>query len=639
MRFSKHSFFFFLLIFLGLSFPQELYCRYGLDSNNTKFDSKRKIIVNKDEVVQALGFFHRLVLEPLQLSKKKDFIQSIRKLCTKDDAKDLRKIITAEKQALRDDIGIKFIAGIRESTGNLNLYQNSAYAGISWDIAKDGYLENRLQSEELTMRQSIDAKKGKLSKRKLLSLYRQNFVAYYFARQKIPILRKKIKVLDELMRVKREGYFYGVELADSLVKIEREIEKSKAELRQYKELVYAYCNIERLGFCRYQGHQLPPVLSVKFRRVIREMLHSTTLNEVKNLRAGNRIIRLKHDWRHNLKLRAYLYYNTKGDNSFFDKNGLVGGVNISYPLSKDHQDVDRLRLIHNQNVLESKRVYLENYANLLYREEEEKVSDAVKIWYGMDIAFERIRRESIRLHNELEKGTVNYRDYLALVENIKEFVDGEYEFVASEELLYRRIANLLTMTGVEWKGKLGEVKLTPLGNRFRVGNRYVIIKRDDVTKLSKNFLANLLYTKKIENVIMGKNLFDSKKGRAIKNALRNFGIKVYLLSNKRSKNLQIPICLETENLNEISGKQQCIIFDGNSDKTELKRYLKKTDILFVPQKDASIASEKLGIIIKLNHTISELELEKMLDGIYHSGIKNFLFDFGELLSVYNGGSR
>lgn len=625
-----------LVAFMFL-FTTQLYCEHNTDLNNTKLLNNKRITIENYNLAEALKFSNKYLIEPLRLSRSKDFIYSIRNLCTIRSTDELKKIRKAKENALENDLGIKFKAGIRESSGNLNLYSNSAFAGISWDLVKDGYLENRLKLEEFLIKQSIVPKSKRLLERKLLSLYRQNYVSYYFAKLKIPILKKKIKILNELMRVKREGYFYGIELADSLVKIERETEKAKAELNQYEELVYTYCNIEKFSFCKYNIDGLPPVLSVRFNKVMKELIHSEVLKEEENFRNGNKLIELKNNWRHKVKLGAYLYYNMKGDSSFFSKKGLVGGLNLSYPLDKNYKTIDRMELMLNRNNLEREKKYLVNYANLLFREEEEKVSDAVNIWYGMDIAFERIRRENIKVRNDIKKGTVYYRDYLALLENLKNYLDSEFEFVSSEGLLYRRIANLLTITGVNWNDKTREVKLTPLGNRFRVGRRYVILKKIDIAPLSKEFIVNLLYTKGIKGVVMEKSLFETQKGNKLFKALHNIGIKCYLLDTKPSKSEKVPLCLNTKNLGATMANWQCILFEGRADKRDLMKLLNRTNILFVPQKDAILRSDRLGIKMKLKHGISELELEKRLDKLYKLGIKNFLFDFGELMDIYRGG--
>ena len=639
-KYRKKIVSFFPLIFLVLLYPMELLGKYNSYLDHGKSNIERKITIERYKIIKALGFFNELLSEPLQISKNKNFLFRARSVCSINDTKDLEKIAEAKKRSLRNDLGLKFKAGIRRSTGNLNLYNNSAFAGVSWDLVKDGFLENRLKSEEISVEQSLIAKDKILSRRKLLSLYRQNYVTYYFARLKIPILKKKIKVLHELMRVKREGYFYGIELADSLVKIEREIEKVKAELRQYEELIYTYCALEKFNFCKYYSDELPPVLSIRFPRVIEELIRSEVSKQEDNFKKGKKIIELKHDWRHNLKLGAYLYYNTKGDSSFFSKQGFVTGLNLTYPLGRNYDDVDRLKLIQKQNDLIKERSYLEEYANLLFREEEEKVSDAVKIWYGMDIAFERMRRESYKLKRELKEGNVLYRDYVAFIENIKEYLDGEFEFVSSEGLLYRRIVNLLTITGVRWENKSRNVSLTPLGNRFRVGRRYVILKQREVKSFPKDFIADLLYTKGVKAVVMEKNLFDSKKGRELRRSLSSIGIKSYLLDGTgNAKQKKVPLCLSTKDLNATMGNWHCIIYEGITDKHGLEKLLKRTNVLFVPRKDLILKSDKLGVFIDLKHTKSELELEKRLDKLYQAGIKNFLFDFNELMNIYSGGFR
>ncbi len=85
------------------------------------------------------------------------------------------------------------------------------------------------------------------------------------------------------------------------------------------------------------------------------------------------------------------------------------------------------------------------------------------------------------------------------------------------------------------------------------------------------------------------------------------------------------------------GRWQCVIFEGKTDESGLKELLKRADILFVPQQEAYFHSDRLGVIVNLRQITSELELEDKLDGLYKSGIKNFLFDFGKLMNVYSGG--
>lgn len=628
----------YVFIFVFLLSPARSFCEYRTNLDRGKVELSGKIAIEKDEVLKDLDLADKILSEPLRVSGRRDFIYNVKRLCQLTDLGDLKKLTESQQRALKHDLGIKLRAGIRRSTGNLNLYNNSAFGGVSWDIVKGGYLENRLKMEELSVERSIAAKNPDLYKRKLLSLYRQNFVSYYFARLKIPILKRKLEVLKRLMKVEREGYFYGVELADSLAKVEREIEKTRAELRQYEQLVYTYCTIEKVGFCRHTEYILPPLLSVRFEKVIKELRLSEVAGEEESFNEGEKLLNLEHDWRHNVKLEAYLYYNTKGDSSFFSKQGFVAGVNLSMPLGKSYyKDVDRLKLLQEQNNLKRESSYLENYANLLFREEEEKVSDAVGMWYGMDISLERIRRESCKIRAEIKNGSVFYRDYVALLENLKNYFDSEFEFVSSEGLLYRRIVNLLTIAGVKWRDKLHEVRLAPLGNRFRVGRRYVILKESEADFLSPDFIAEFLYTKGIKGVIMGKSLFGSKKGRELIKALSNLGIRSYLLENRQGESKKVPLCLSVKDLNGVSGSWRCVIFEGKASKADLKWLLKRADIVFVSRQDASFYPDKLGVIVSLKHVRSEFELENRLDELYRSGIKNFLLDFGELVRVCNGG--
>ncbi len=630
---------FFVFLFLSL-YPLQSFS-YGESSvvGRKQLGTDKKITIEKNKLLKVLKLSNRLLAAPLSVSGRLHLIYSVERFCTINDTKTEKSLIEAQKRALRHNMGIKLRAGMRSSRGNLNLYNNSAFAGFSWDIVKGGLLENRIKAKEFSLGQSLSLQASELKRRKLMSLCKQNFISYYFAKLKIPILKEKIKLLEQLMKVKKEGYFYGIELADSLVKIESDIGKTKAELNQFEQLVETYCTVEKWSFCKYDDYTVPPVLSIRFKRVMSQLEHIEASKEMGSLNENERLLKLKENWKHNVKIEAYLYYSTKGDSSFYSKQGLVGGVNLSIPLGKKDEQIDRLKLTENQNTLERERTYLESYTNLLYREEEEKVSDAVNMWYGMDIALERIRREGYKLESELKNGGASYRDYAALLENLKNYLDSEFEFVSSEGLLYRRIVNLFTITGVKWKNNLREVQLAPLGNRFRVGMRYVILKRSEVELLSPDFITDFLYTKGVKGVIMDKSLFDSKKGKDLVRALSDMGIKSYLLDYRKREDEKTPLCSSVKDLNKVVGSWRCVVFDGKTDKEGLKELLKRTDILFVPQQEAFFPSDKLGIIVNLKHITSELQLENRLDELYRSGIKNFLFDFGELVSVYSGGSN
>lgn len=628
---------FFVLLFLFLYPLQSFSSGDSSAASKKQLEADKKITIKKNELLKALELSDRMLVNPLSISGSRHLIYSVERFCTLDDIKTAKNLIWEQRRALKNDVGIKLRAGMRSSSGNLNLYNNSAFAGFSWDIVKGGLLENRVKAKELSLRQSLSLQGSELQRRRLLSLCKQNFISYYFSKLKIPILKEKIGLLEQLMKIKKEGYFYGIELADSLIKIKSGIGKAKAELNQFEQLVESYCTVEKWSFCKYDDYTIPPVLSIRFKRVMSQLEHVEASKEMGSLNKNERLLRLKEDWRHNVKIEAYLYYSTKGDSSFYSKQGFIGGVNLSIPIGTKDEQVDKLKLTENQNSFKRERSYLESYTNLLYREEEEKVSDTVNMWYGMDIALERIRRESYKLKSELKNGGVSYRDYVALLENLKNYLDGEFEFISSEGLLYRRITNLLTVAGVDWKDKLKEVELNPLGNRFRVGKRYVLLKKSEVELLSSGFVASLLYTKGIKGAIMKKNLFETEKGKELMRSLKGMGIKSYVLYVRDSKEKGIPMCLSVEKLNKVASNWHCVIFDGKTDKNGLKELLKKTDMLFVPQKEAFFHSGKLGIIVNLKHISSELELENRLDKLYRSGIKMFLFDFGKLMNIYSGG--
>ncbi|TCK06526.1 hypothetical protein [Phorcysia thermohydrogeniphila] len=577
------------------------------------------------------------------------------------------ELLGAVAEELERDWGLKLGTNLRFSTGDLNLYDRSARLGVTWDIVKNGLLENRLKEREVLLRRELLALEESLKGKKDSYTCRRNLIAYYFAVLKIPILERKLKVLKHLYGVLRESYFRGFSLADDGFEVELELHKTEEKLKYYRKLISVLCSGDE-DYCRLspKAFTYPPVLRLEFPVLIKAVKQDSKRERLKELQ--RELVELKRSWVHDLQLQVYLAFSTKGDETLFSKKGVITGVSLSVPLRRKSPLVEELELQQAEEEVEAgKRKLLETLFQL-YDLQEEKVSDAVKMWYRLKVAAERLRRSLLPVERQLPSGKVYLRDYITFLKSLSNFLDVQYEFLCSEELLYRRLVYLLLFSGVDWDDSLvSSVSLTPLWDRMRKGERSVFVNRKTLSAYPPFILENFLIAKGIRKLELPVEAVEKGEYSRLLKHFKEKGIDLEVVFNVSSlDSLEVAVKrvrellkagyslnldlrgLDGREVKEIIGfigkVHDLALHSGQSLTVTLPDKFREElihdlalncDRLVVSTPLLKLPKGKFGLLVEVKKFGSEEELEGFIDKVYSKlGVSSFvLYDLESLVEL------
>jgi hypothetical protein len=644
------------------------HCNTSLIFLKSYNEKNLKISIPKRDFNRVIDHALNIIDKYTQPSQDIDLLEFVftNKFCFINNANIDTKIIDKEKEQLHEDLGLKFVLGARTSTGNLNLYNRYTYFGFTWDLGKNGFFENKLEEKELSIASSSNNTTQLLIQRKFLSECRENEIDYYFAKIKLRILKHKVNILERLYSILRKFYFSGQLLVDDVFKINLELEKTKTNIKLYKDLLHSLCHIEHKAYCNKTvlSSNLNPIISLKFNKLIASVLSESKHTILEKVSNDDRLASMLNNWIRDVKLQLYLKFATKGDESAFSKKGVIAGFNFSIPIGEKDRSVEKLKLLKSENQLIQYTQNLVNYLNLLYREVGEKESDAVKMWYSIRLASERLRRSSVKLKLDQANGYIYYKDYINFLYNYRDFLDSFFEFVSSEELLYRRVIRILTISGAKsFRNYITFTKVLPLNYRERKGLRFMLLNEASFKTFPPDIISYILYAKGFKGVIIPYEQLNNKKICKFTEKLKAEGIKIYQLKKipKNISNLanvsdrhtfllinkpnQINLLRNLSNKLNKNGNLELpgVVVTTDIRCNEIKQLSKIFKVVFLNNVSINkIENEKyknIGMIFFFNKNISELTLEEMIDKFYDSDIRFYLFGCQDVLKIFGGGKN
>lgn len=399
------------------------------------------------------------------------------------------------------DYGFRFNMGVRTSTGDINLYNNSTYIGISWDILNGGLFDNKLKEKETFFKQKLFLIESRRNKREISSICRKNFVVFYFYTLKIKILQKKLNFLYALYEVLRKAYFSKKILIDEGLRIEREIYETESKIRFYEDFISPFCK-QNSSFCGNflsKKLQYPPVLKPKLITFIENMQRNDESEEKENLLKN--IEKLKNSDLRNTRLRFYFNLSTRGESDFLSKKGIVAGFSLSIPLRESNEETTNISLkIIEEKIKREKELTL-NKLFQSYSSYELKINSAVEKWYQIMIYKEKLRRFILLVNSQKREGRIKLYDYIDLLKTVNALLKAQYDFIDLEERLYKNLLDLFVNADVDFNTEfLQPVILYSKWYRMRKGERSIYIWSKDLELYSFDFIRNFLIAKGINKV-------------------------------------------------------------------------------------------------------------------------------------------
>ncbi|MEJ2638902.1 MAG: hypothetical protein P8010_04950 [Desulfosarcinaceae bacterium] len=345
------------------------------------------------------------------------------------------RILAARRQAYAGDIGLKLESGAQSRMDTPANNGQSAWVGIAWEILHSGWLDNHRKVRQLEARQHLQKFDSRQADLQSEESCQEMSVKAYFGSRKATLLAQREALLTPYAEAARRAYFQGRLLYDDLLKVNHEL----ARTRQAKT------ELETLGrhLPDFAGGPKNPGwlaldLTALLQAIKTDPRYASAAGWEKSLIEENRAI-----W-NEARLKLYARTGVERQPDETDGGGLTLGLRFDLPLRWSQKDTTglaskaaehRWRLAQQETLWQTTR-------------RAEKIAESLKDGraqvYREQIAAERLRRDLLRT-----RITPQADDALTLARSLNQWLEVRFEILATQELFYLRLANLLSRSGLD----------------------------------------------------------------------------------------------------------------------------------------------------------------------------------------------
>lgn len=299
--------------------------------------------------------------------------------------------------------------------------------------------------------------------------------------------------MPTFFELSRKAYFLGDILADDLLKIEYELQKTKTRSQEY--------SLQNQG--SYPDQHLItglPEIVVPNLPAIRQAVETNSTYQ-KVLTLSEAILEEEYDPLFEKRLRFFLKTGVNENSGAISSGDVTAGVFFSTPLFRQTSEVLPYKKNRTKALLKKEQEDLLNETARLYNAYTEKVTDALTMFYRLKTVSERLRRSLLISENRMNSsGAYGFDQHILVLRHLDELLDTRLEYIAVQESLYRQLLHLFTLTQTDWrqdflKGKSFDTEF----QRGRKGHRAIYVwgkefQQYDNQLLNQSFLAKGIST-------------------------------------------------------------------------------------------------------------------------------------------------
>lgn len=397
-----------------------------------------------------------------------------------------------QARMLEQDRGLELRGGYRSASTASSEEDDSSLTGgranleLSWDVLKNGYLQNASKAEFYRIRAKeanvlADMEQRERHFRCVHLAIKQQFSALLEKH-----LQTQVEFLEEVYKVERRAYFKHWSYLDDYLVSERDLALTRRQLQNL--LADPFYDTAPLF------SSLPPPLSVDLAEILSRIRQDRQSMTLFNIR---RHLLTAEDRQYHDSLRVYLRREFTDATATSDEDEFIAGLRFRIPLhTRDSNllDLRRDRLARQQQQYTLQRLTRTRSSFWLLQEQ---LQQTIEQRYRYQRARERVRRTLLQIRRGEE------RLLTAAVTRMKSALAARYELLRAMEQLYSRINAVFEMAQIAYDASLVEpVVLQPHLQRGRPGKRSLYIWSDDFNRTSNEELLAFLEAKSISTVLL-----------------------------------------------------------------------------------------------------------------------------------------
>lgn len=410
------------------------------------------------------------------------------------------KILAAQSSAAEGDLGLRFDSGyrMRDTIDTNDSQRQHAYAGLSWDLLKDGLHANQSASRRLDCQRQISELRAEQDRHRDLFTCRDTYLLQRFNVWKHAIQKRRAEVLQNYFELTRRDYFLGYQSADKLFKIELEMRKTLEGIEKFE-----FQGAEVIDQDQFDDQTLPPFVELNLAELNKTIDEDPAYSKIAEL--SETILTEKYDPLHDKRLRLYAESDVMKDTEL-GSGGFMGGVTFSTPIFRTTPDILPLELQRARAAIAKEKETLRTELTRLHNSYGEKLVDAIKMVYRQRIVGERLRQALLRLepkNRRPEQAPDLVKDQMQVIELLQELLDVRFELIAVQEGLYRHLLHTFTVAQTGWRQEFTQLAALDFDlKRGRTGQRAIYIWSEAFGQTDNTFLVQALEAKAVTTIVL-----------------------------------------------------------------------------------------------------------------------------------------
>ena len=396
----------------------------------------------------------------------------------------------AESANYRRDLGFNLTSRYSRNFGDglndelQNFTRERLSVGVNWNLLSEGLRDNRVKSEIARNEWKIE----KINERSMLKEraygFRYNTIIYYFNKERIDLLSKRIPHLEEEEEAFESLHHQRLIPFTEVIKIRRKRAKYELLLKDYQEYNRAF---EQTNPEFNPGQTFSfPLLDLAMDSLVLSSAEHFESDEL--LVLNNENVLLKNQLKEGIRLQLFARRNFTSDaENRFNRNFNTVGVSLSVPLARIYnsrkQAVDyQLRNNESESKYDS------------YHRSKELMNHCFEYQYKLQ-QYQQLEYEGALIDEQIRKERISNQDaghqasYLNAFSTIQYRAEIDLELIGLKSQLYLKLLKIQAMSDVE---NLNDflAEIPALKSSKFIGERWVEITED--LKHDKDFLEHYL---------------------------------------------------------------------------------------------------------------------------------------------------
>jgi hypothetical protein len=345
-------------------------------------------------------------------------------------------------QATRADYGISWNTNVIQNfdpqpTEENLFFKARTTTGFNWDILAGGLVANGFESKALDNEKNIELLSAKENRNQSISYWSKNNILFLFNAQKVQVLERKKKLLqDEIAILKQAVSMYPV-LNDDLYKAYEQLMETNGQIQTYRGFNDGMEGL--LPASSSDPSKMWPLFDVNAKAL--RMLSGNHPIQDQQLMLQEENDALRKHWINEVGLSYSFKYNYFDlQDNMRDRSFISMGLNANVPLrifNKDYQSLTTLKLQKARSQVQVQSDLKWTQISTLVYEYRYKLKQ-----YAVSVGRQDLLRQQLETYSQQVKANTEYFQPLEALNGLLNFWNLEIEKLDAQQQLYLKLGDI-----------------------------------------------------------------------------------------------------------------------------------------------------------------------------------------------------